>query len=143
MTALSTRPDPTVTYRSVLLLAAVVLLPGLAYGVAVLLPYLMSDLQTLSLAELRAGVQPPTEPEPIAAGWLGLLGLYSLLLAPLGALLALVGCAVQLLAVFPRADGRVSPGVAAGLIGVAATCIVVVAWFLSPLGRALTLWYMD
>ena len=143
MTALSTRPDPTVTYRSVLVLAAVVLVPGLAYGVAVLLPYLASDLHTLSPAELRAGVQPPTEPDPIGAGWLGLLGLYSLPLAPLGALLALVGCAVQLLAVVPRSERRVSPGVAAGLVGVAGTCIVVVAWFLSPLGHALTVWYMD
>ena len=40
MTTLSTRPDPMVTARSVVVLAAVVLVPGLVYGVAVLLPYL-------------------------------------------------------------------------------------------------------
>ena len=64
-------------------------------------------------------------------------------MAPLGALIALVGCGVQSLAAFPRSARRVSPGVAAGLVAVAVVCIVEVTWLLSPLGRALTTWYMD
>ncbi len=76
----------------------------------------------------------------MGAGWLSLLGFYSLLLTPLGALVALGGCALQLLAAFPRAERRVSPGVAAGLGVVAVVCVVTLAFFLSPLGRALTSW---
>ena len=121
----STNRDRRITYRSVLVLAALVLLPGLAYLAGVLLPYLASGQ------------------DPVGSGWLGLLGLFSLFLAPLGALVALVGCAVQLLAAFPRAAQPVSPGVTAGLVAVAVVCVVEVAWFLSPVGRALTAWYLD
>jgi len=143
MTAISTRPDPTVTYRSVLVLAALVVLPGLAYLAGVLVPYYASDLDTLSLTDLAAGARPPNDPGPVGAGWLGLLGFYSILLTPLGALIALGGCVLQLLAAFPRSERRVSPGVAAGLGVVAVVCVVTVAFFLSPLGRALTSWTMD
>jgi hypothetical protein len=132
-----------VTYRSVLVLGGLVLLPGLAYVVAVLVPYAASDLDTLSVAELAAGAEPSTGPALISPGWLGLLGVYSLLLAPLGALVALAGCGRQLLAVFPRSERQVSPAVVAGLVAVAAVCVAAVAWFLSPLGRALTTWYLD
>jgi hypothetical protein len=132
-----------VTYRSVLVLAALVLLPGLAYVVAVLVPYAASDLDMLSVAELAAGAEPPTGPALVGAGWLGLVGVYSLLLAPLGALVALAGCGRQLLAAFPRSERQVSPAVAAGLVVVMAVCVGAVTWFLSPLGRALTTWYMD
>ena len=126
-----------------LVLAALVLLPGLAYVATVLGPYYASDLDTLSLTDLAAGAQPPSDLGADGAGWLSLLGFYSLLLAPLGALLALGGCALQLLAAFPRSERRVSPGVAAGLGAVAVACVVVLAWFLSPLGQALTSWQMD
>jgi hypothetical protein len=115
----------TVTSRSVVVLAALVLLPGIAYGAAVLLPYLASG------------------PDPVGTGWLGLLGAYALFLAPLGALTALVGCGVQVLRAFPRSAHRVAPGIAAGLVAVAVICVVEVAWFLSPLGRSLTAWYLD
>jgi hypothetical protein len=143
MTTLSTEPDSAVGIRSVLVLAALVLLPGIVYGAAILLPSLTSDLHTLSTGELTAGAQPPTGPDPVGTGTLGLLGVYALFLAPLGALIALVGCGVQLLAAFPRAVRQVSPRVAAGLVAVAVICLVEVAWFLSPVGRALTAWYLD
>ena len=143
MTLAPTRPDTRITVRSVLVLAALVLLPGLAYLGGVLLPYFACDLDTLSLTDLAAGAQPPSDPGPVGAGWLSLFGFYSLLLTPLGALLALGGCAVQLLAAFPRSERRVSPGVAAGLGVVAAVSVVTLAFFLSPLGRALTSWAMD
>ena len=127
MTTLSTEPYSAVSPRWVLVLAALVLLPGLAYGAAVLLPYYAGDFDTPALG----------------SGWLGLLGVYALFLAPLGALIALVGCGVQLLAAFPGSGRRVSTGVAAGLVAVAVICLVEVAWFLSPVGRALTAWYLD
>ena len=141
--AASTERDTGITYRSVLVLAALVLLPGLAYLAGVLLPYYASDLDTLTTAELAAGEEPATGPEPVAAGWLGLLGSYSLVLAPLGALISLVGCAVQLLAGFRRSERRVTPAVGTGLVLVAGICLVAVAWFLSPRGRALTIWFTD
>ena len=143
MTLAPTQPGTRITYRSVLVLAALVLLPGLAYLAGVLVPYYASDLDTLSLTDLAAGAQPPNDPGPVGAGWLGLLGFYSILLTPLGALVALAGCALQLLAAFPRSQRRVSPGVAVGLGVVAVVCVVTVAFFLSPLGRALTSWTMD
>ncbi len=132
-----------VTYRSVAVLAALVLVPGLGYVVGVLLPYYAHDLDTLSVAELAAGKQPATGPVVIGGGWPGILGPYSLLLAPLGALVALAGCARQLLMAFPRSERRVSASVVAGLVVVAVICIAAVAWFLSPLGRALSTWFMD
>ena len=125
------------------MLAALVVVPGLAYVAGVLVPYYASDLDTLSLADLAAGAQPASDPGPVSAGWLGLLGFYSLLLTPLGALFALAGCVLQLLAAFPRSQRRVSPGVAVGLGVVAVVCIVTVTFFLSPLGRALTSWATD
>ena len=125
MTTRSTKPDSAVTPRSVVVLAALVLVPGVVYVLGVLLPYLASG------------------PDPVGSGWLGLLGMFSLFLAPLGALVALVGCAVQVRAAFPRAARPVSPGVLAGLVAVALVCVVEVAWFLSPVGRALTAWYLD
>jgi hypothetical protein len=56
---------------------------------------------------------------------------------------SLCGCALQLLAAFPRSQRRVSPGVGAGLGMVAAVCVVVLVFLLSPLGRALTTWMQD
>ena len=111
----------TVTYRSVLVLAALALVPGIAYAAGVVVPYYSGG----------------------DAGWLSLLGLYAVVLAPLGALLALAGCVVQLLAAFPRSARRVSPGVAAGLAVVALICVGIVAFLLSPVGRALTIWQTD
>jgi hypothetical protein len=142
-TSTSEQPGTRITYRSVIVLAALVLLPGLVYTATVVEPYVASDLDTLSLTDLAARAQPPTDPGPVSAGWVSLLGFYSLLLAPLGALLALGGSALQLLAAFPRSERRVPPGVAVGLAVVAVVSVVVLAWFLSPLGRALTSWTLD
>jgi hypothetical protein len=132
-----------VTYRSVVVLAALVLLPGLAYVSAILLPYYASDLDTLSLTDLAAGLRPPTDLGSDGAGWLSLLGVLAIFLTPLGALLALGGSALQLLAAFPRSPRRVSPGVATGLGVVALGCVVTLTFLLSPLGAALTSWHVD
>jgi hypothetical protein len=139
------RPSTRVSWGSVAALAALVLLPGLAYVAAVLLPYLASDLDTLSLPDLADGARDAAGlgPEDDVPRWRHLLGFAALLLAPLGALLALGGCVVQLLAGFPRHEDRVSPGVAAGLGLVAVVCLGVLSYFLSPLGRALTTWQLD
>ena len=112
----------TVTSRSVTALAALVLVPGLVYLFGVVLPYRAND---------------------VGAGWLSLLGSYALILAPLGALVALVGCGVQLRAVFPRSARQVSPVMAAALVAVAAICVALLAYMLSPLGRAMTAWMQD
>ncbi len=73
---------------------------GLAYTATVLLPYYASDLDELSLARLAGGAHDPTG-RGWGSGippWLHLPGFVVLLLAPLGALLALGGSMVQLLA---------------------------------------------
>ena len=118
-------PAARITYRSVLVLAALVVLPGVAYVFGVLLPY----------SSRGTGAD--------GAGWLGLLGYYSMLLLPLGALVSLGGCTLQLLAVFPRSQRRVSPAVGAGLGTVAVACVVVLVFLLSPSGRAVTTWMQD
>ena len=143
MTSTSAEASTRITYRSVLVLAALVLLPGLAYVAGVLLPYYASDLDTLSLADLAAGRSHRTIPVPWR-GWLSLLGFYSHLpdarsehwsrspgarcscsrrsRAPSG------GC--------PRASRPAwasSPSV----------CVATVTFLLSPLGRALTSWQLD
>jgi hypothetical protein len=140
-----TAHTPPVTWRSVVVTAALVLLPGLAYAATVLLPFAASDLDTLSLTELATGVHDPDGPGPgtgIPAA-LHLPGLVALLLAPLGALLALGGSVLQLLAAFPRQERPLSPTVAAGLGMVAVVSLGVLAWFRSPLGRALITWQLD
>ena len=120
-------------------LSALVVVPALAYVATVLVPYYASGLDELSLAELSDG-----SPEPSGPGrFLGVLGFFSLLLTPLGALLSLGGCVLLLLAAFPRVEHRLSSGVAAGLFLVAAGGLAVLVFFLSPLGRALTTWQMD
>ena len=118
MTAVS----PRATYRSVVGLGALLLLPALAYAGGVLLPY----------ASRGTGADD--------AGWLGLLGVYSLILAPLAALVALAGCALHLL---PRSGRRLPAGIAVGLAVVALLCVAFLAFLLSPLGRAVTTWAQD
>ncbi len=141
----TTRSSPLVTWRSVAMTAALVLVPGLAYAATVLLPFAASDLDTLTHAELAAGVHDPDGPGPgsgVPEGFL-LPGLVALVLATLGALLGAGGAAFQLLALYPRHERAVSPRVAAGLGVVAVLALGVLAWFLSPLGRALTTWQLD
>ncbi|WP_222193352.1 hypothetical protein [Modestobacter italicus] len=133
-------PPERVSVRSVAVLTAVLLLPGLAYALTVLVPFVLSDLDELPLADLAAGADAP--------GWpggrvLGLAGFASLLIAPLGALLALGGAAVQLLAALPTDPRRLGRGVAVGLGLVAAGSAATLWWFLSPLGSALTSWLLD
>ena len=124
-----------ISWRSVAVLAALGVLPGAAYVAAVLLPYYAGDLDTLPLADLASGAHDPEQ--------FRLLAYISVFLTPLGALLALGGCVVQLLAAFPRQEQRVSPGVAAGLGVVGVASLAAILFFLSPLGSALTTWQLD
>ena len=127
-----------VSRRMLAVLAALVVVPGTAYVVAVLLPYLTSDLDQLPLAHLADGTsdlsgQPSTT----------LVGFAAVVLAPLGALLALGGAVFHLLAASSSDARRRSPGTAAALGLVAVAGLAVLLWFLSPLGRALTAWQTD
>jgi hypothetical protein len=110
-----------VSLRSVSVLAAVVLVPALAYAVTVLWPYFSGD----------------------GGSWLGLPGMFALLLAPAGALVSFVGVAVQLAAAFPRRGRRIAPGVAVGLGIVAVLDLAVLFFFLSPLGQSSIMWQVD
>lgn len=130
-----------VTRRSVAVLAALLLLPALGYALTVLLPYLASDLDQLPLAELAGGAADPELPGD--SRWVTLVGLLALLLAPLGALLALGGSALQLLALLPSDRRTVSPSTAAALTVIALAGLGVVLWFFSPVGSALTSWQLD
>jgi hypothetical protein len=132
-------PD-RISRRSVVVLAAVLLLPVLAYALTVLVPFAASDLDELPLPELAAGVHTPGWPD---SQLLDLAGVAALPLAVLGALLALGSAAVQLLAALPTERGTLTPGVAAALVLVAAGSLATLWWFLSPLGSALTSWQLD
>ena len=136
----TTAPE-RVTARSVAVLAALLVVPALAYAGTVLLPFLASDLDQLPLAELAGGASDPELPGDSRATTLA--GLVAVLLAPLGALLALGGSALQLLAVLPTDRRTVGPRVAGALAVVLVAGVAVLAWFLSPLGRALTTWQFD
>ena len=130
-----------VTARSVAVLAALLLVPALGYAGTVLLPYLAGDLDQLPLAELTGGTSDPELPGDSRA--VTLAGLVAVLLAPLGALLALGGSALQLLAALPTDRRTLGPWTAGALGLVLAGSVVVLAWFLSPVGRALTTWQFD
>ena len=119
---------------------AVLLVPALAYAFTVLLPFHASDLDQLPLAELAAGASDPELPGD--SRLVTLAGFAALLLAPLGALLALGGSLVQLLAALPTDRRTISPWAAAGLSAVAAVSVAVPPWFLSPAGSALTSWQL-
>lgn len=130
-----------VTTWSVAVLAALLLVPALAYAGTVLLPFLASDLDQLPLAELAGGAADPELPGDSRV--LTLAGLAAVVLAPLGALLALGGSALQLLAVLPTDRRTVGPRVAGALAVVLVGSVVVLGWSLTPLGRALTTWQFD
>lgn len=139
------QPSARVSWRSVAVLATLLAVPGLGYVATVLLPYYASDLDELTLTQLAGGgveAAWPT-PENDIHRWLHVVAFFSLLLAPLGALLALGGCLLQLLAAFPRDGQRLSAGVATALGVVALACLAGLPHFLSPLGRALTSWQLD
>ncbi|WP_369137504.1 hypothetical protein [Modestobacter versicolor] len=107
-----------VTWRSVAVLAPLLVVPGLVYVVTVLRPYDHGGGQLL-------------------------VGYAALLLAPLGALLALGGAVLQLLAV-SSSDRRTVTPAAAGALAVLALCaLAVVVWFASPAGTAVTTWQLD
>ena len=129
-----------VTWRSVAVLAALLPVPALAYAATVLLPYRLSGLDELPLTVLAGGADHLRWP---GADWLPLAGFAALLLAPLGALLALGGCALQLLALSPTDRRTIAPSVAAALFVVTLGCVGTLLYFVSPLGAALTTWQLD
>ncbi|KGH47244.1 hypothetical protein IN07_07530 [Modestobacter caceresii] len=121
-------------------LAAALLLPVLAYTLTVLVPFATSDLDELPLPELAAGALAPGWPH---SGALDLAGVAALVLVLLGALLSLGGAALQLLALLPADRRTLTPWVAAALALVAVGSVATLYWFLSPLGSALTSWQLD
>ena len=130
-----------VSARSVAVLAAVLLVPGLAYALTVLLPFVASDLDQLPLTELAGGAPDPELPGD--SRLVTLAGLAALLLAPLGALLALGGSLLQLLAALPSDRRTIGPCAAVALGLVAVGSLALLLWFLSPVGSALTSWQLD
>ncbi|WP_156119075.1 MULTISPECIES: hypothetical protein [Modestobacter] len=133
-------PAEQVSRRSVVVLAAALLLPVLAYTLTVLVPFATSDLDELPLPELAAGALAPGWPH---SGALDLAGVAALVLVLLGALLSLGGAALQLLALLPADRRTLTPWVAAALALVAVGSVATLYWFLSPLGSALTSWQLD
>ncbi len=127
------------TWRTVTLLGVLTGLAVLPYLAGVLVPYYANDLDELPLAEVASGRHDPKElwPQGVVGGWVQVGGFFSLALTPLGVLVALSGAVAALVRHRPR------PGVAVGLVTVAAGCLSVLVFFASPLGSALATWRLD
>ncbi|MBB3675790.1 hypothetical protein [Modestobacter versicolor] len=107
-----------VTWRSVAVLATLLVVPAAAYVATVLRPYELGEPSRL-------------------------VGFAVLLVGPVGALLALGGAVLQALALF-RFDRRtVAPGVvvALGVVGLGA--LAALLWLASPAGTAVSTWQFD
>lgn len=119
-------------------LTALSLAPYLA---GVLLPYYVNDLDALPLAEVSSGRHDPKDlwPQGPVGGLAQLAGFFSLALTPMGLVATLAGCGYALR---PRTPRR-TPAATASVVLVALVCLGGLAFFLSPLGGALTTWRLD
>jgi hypothetical protein len=135
-----------VTWRLVAVLATLTVCAVAPYLAGVLIPYYVNDLDELPLSEVASGAHDPKDlwPQGTVGRWVQSGGYLSLGLTPLMLLFVLALCVGELGAWRPReGPWRMSPGVAAGLVVVAAVCIGVLIAMFSPMGAALATWRMD
>lgn len=133
-----------VTRRLVTHLVAFALFGAALYGVGVLMPYYVNDLDRLPLRQVTYNHDPKDLwPQGPLAGLVQIAGLLSLLLTPivLGAAAVLSGC-VLLYGLFARNE-RPSPAITLVLLGVVVGCIACLDFVGSPMWDALATWRLD
>ncbi|WP_346622416.1 hypothetical protein [Blastococcus montanus] len=147
MALLRTVDAPPRSWRSVVVLAACVVVAVAPYLAGVLIPYYVNDLDALPLAEVASGAHDPKDlwPQGTLGGLAQLGGLLSLSLTPI-VLLAVGGisaaAAVQEWHTLPVARRAPRP-VAVACVVVTLVCVALLAWFFTPTASALMTWRMD
>lgn len=122
------------------LLTGVFLLLG--FGSFLVLPYLVNDLQELSLAELESGRHDPKDLWPSTGTGGYLFGAAAMLLLALGPLLAVAAAGWSAVALVARRrvlDIRTR----AVLLGAVVVPVAFLVLFFSPFGSSLVAWTMD
>lgn len=131
-------------WRSILVLAAVLLAAVTSYGVGVLLPYFGNGLHRLPLAEVASGAHDPKDlwPRHAWSGLVQLAGLCSLMLVPLVAVGATGLGGVWLALLSRRAEHQRVPKL---LVVLVVVVIAASTWaFLwSGTGAMLSTWRLD
>ncbi len=140
----SARP-PLVTLTLVGALAATVGLGVVSYGVGVLMPYYVNDLDRFPLAEVAGGAHDPKDlwPQGPAAGLVQIAGLLAALLLPLLLGVSALASAGVLLYGLIAERPHVTRREVLTLLGVLAVSAAGVVYFASPMGTALTSWRLD
>lgn len=130
--------------RLVAYLVAFAVLGVALYGLGVLMPYYVNNLDRLSLQEVTSNHDPKDLwPQGPFAGFVQLAGLLSIGFTPLilGASV-LVGGGALLYGLFTKTE-RVSLGMAVALLCVVAGCVAGFGYVGSPMWSALATWRLD
>lgn len=130
------------------IVATLAVLAGIAvvlYGVGVLLPYYVNDLDRFPIADVAGGAHDPKDlwPQGPANGLTQIAGLLSLLLVPLLLVTSGVGSGFLLLYGLVAKTERVLRPAVLALSGVFLVCLAGLVHFFSPLGSAMTSWRLD
>ncbi len=139
----SARP-PLVTLTLVGALAATVGLGVVLYGVGVLMPYYVNDLDRFPLAEVAGGAHDPKDlwPQGPAAGLVQIAGFLSLLTPLLLGVSALASVGVLLYGLIAERP-YITRREVLMLLSLLVACSAGLAYFFSPMGLALTSWRLD
>ena len=131
------------TVRSAVWLGIVALAAAASYGLLVVLPYFVNDLDRFPLADVAIGYHDPKDlwptTIPYIGGWLHLFGVLSMIFAPSTLLCVAFMCGFSSV----WAMTRRAWSVAAVHAVVVLACLVATAWFFSPFVQALVGWQMD
>ena len=133
-----------ISWRGIAVLAGAVLVALTLFGVGVLLPYYVNDLDRLPLSEVASGTYDPKDLWPQKA-WAGLVqqaGFLGIMLLPLVALTA-VGVAGVWLALLWRRPGPQRVLKSLALLTVVAGSVSALLLLSSETGEALKVWRMD
>jgi hypothetical protein len=133
---------PTITARGPGVLLGVVVAVVLAFGVGVVVPYFVNDLERLSLSDITSGRYDPKEMWPATAGrWavpLRLAGAFAATAGMAGVLLAMAGALIGLAARWRLSTAARRTCVTVVIVGGLTFAVMASAW-----GRALAVWILD
>ena len=130
------------TVRSAVWLGIVALVAAASFGLLVVLPYYVNDLDRFPLADVAIGSHDRKDLWPTTilyiGGWLHLFGVLSTVFAPSTLLCVAFTCGFSSGWAITRRAWSV-----AAVHAVVVACLVATAWFFRPFAQALAGWQMD
>lgn len=141
-------PEDTVSttagWRGITVLTAAVLAAIAMYGVGVLLPYYVNDLDRLPLAEVASGAHDPKDlwPRNAFGGLAQLAGFFSLVVLPFMTFVCVGVGGLWLVGLWRHRQAQRVPKSLVLLVVMAAS-VAALAFMFSATGEALTTWRLD